>query len=581
MALLPFALALGAALLNILLCAVRINRKAVLGLNFVLWSVILFSFFALRSLGVDFSSTFSEISGTLATSLNTLKDSQISAQMLSSSVFLGFLRFDIFSFASCVLICILSLIFIFSSFFSSKIAAILPQNALLANSDSNKFTKNDSISFDKMALLGLCSFGLLGLCISSELILSLIFLEISSLSLYALIALGSVSQNATQGEKAKNIESAFKYFILSAIMGVFYLLGAALVFAECGSTQYSKIANLGTLGALGLGLIFCMLFFKVAIFGFYRWSVDVYFGAQTSLAGYLSSAFKLASFIALLRLVFLSGAAYLPRFGELFALLAIGSMFVGNFLCFKENSIKKILIAASIVHSGYILVNFAAFYGMDFSSLAFVGSADSMKSVFNGGLQNTSGVASALYPAVFYLCSYTIVVAFCFAILWAIFGARDVKINELRGLYRTHSLECLALVAACLSFIGFPFSVGFLGKFLLFESAFVGGLGFLAVFGIINTILSVYYYLRIIGGIYFTKVSQKSDLIPSASEIEYKKSKNIESNFAPFVATSHNSLNLSLRPSSAASKILALLAFLFIVCEGSGKFSLFSAIGLF
>lgn len=461
-ALYPFIVALIASLINILLCPIKIAKNSSLWLNIALWSVVLLCFLAFRS--GDFSALPCFIS--------------------------SFIRLDIHSFGICVVLCVIMLIFLVSVLFE----------------------KSEVYSQEFVVLASLANFGLLGTAISAELILTLIFLEIASVGFYGLIVID------TKG--AKSVESAFKYFLLSSIMGVFYLLGAAFIFASTGSTKYAQIASListnDALAVLGLVLVLSMVLFKIAVFGFYRWSIDVYYGANTSITGFLSSGFKLASFIILIRILFLYIAPSLEFIQGILAIIAVFSMFIGNILCLKENSVKKILIAASIVHSGYIFI------------------------VLSGAKS-----FEALYPALFYLCTYCVVIAFAFGALNSIFGAKDAKISDLSGIWRTHKMESLALVLASLSFIGFPLSVGFVGKSLVFASAFESGNAYLAVFGIINTIISVYYYLKIITSIYF------------GAELK-----------APT------------NPSSAFSKIFALLGILYILMEGTGIFSLLNILDI-
>lgn len=458
----PFILSLIIILINIFLCVTNISKKASINLNIFFWIITLASFFIVR---------------------DSFDDTGL------PNLLVGFISLDKFSFSLCVILCVLTLIFLFSSKFS----------------DDERYYKQEFI-----VLSNLATFGLMAMSLSTELILTLIFLEVASIALYALIAM-DLSQ--------KSVESAFKYFVLSSFMGAFYLLGTAFIFGTVGSTQYEKIAarlDSSYLALIGTILVLSMMFFKIAIFGFYRWSIDVYFGARTNLSGYLASAFKLASFAILIKFCFLYQTQNMAFLQNLFAILAILSMFVGNFLTIKEQNVKKILITASIVHSGYIFINLAS---VNFEI--------------------------SLYPAFFYLGTYAVVVAFAFAILNAVFRDQNVKICDLGGLYKTHPLESFALVAASLSFIGFPYTVGFLGKVFIFGSAVTSSATYLAILGIANTIISVYYYLKIITSIYFKNSTQKTTY------------------------------------SSLGAKILAVFAIAFIVLEGSGFMSIVSFLNLF
>jgi NADH-quinone oxidoreductase subunit N len=350
------------------------------------------------------------------------------------------------------MICALTLIFFATLYFSDDKSYFKPELIALAN---------------------LSSFGMMGMVISSEIITTLIFIEIASISIYAMIALNSFN--------SKSIEAAFKYFLLSSFMSAFYLLGAAMIFGMTQTTKYellSKITSPSFITTIGVLLVIAMIFFKIAIFGFYRWSIDVYYGASNSITGYLAGAFKLASFGLLIKFALLYSGGWGDILAIIFAVVAVCSMFIGNFLSLKEVDVKKILIAAGIVHAGYIFINLASFSG------------------------------ESLFAGVFYLCIYAITTGFAFLILNSLFGDNQITLESIAGLYKSSPLGALAFTIICLSFIGFPYTVGFLGKVYLFSSAFEASNAYLAIFGIINTILSVYYYLRIIISIYFNEPSQ-------------------------------------------------------------------------
>ena len=424
-ALTPFLLSIAAIIANIFLSVTRINKALLLGLNLAFWAVILISFFAFR------------------------------VQIFSSDIpfFVNeFIILGQFELIFCVVIAFLMMIFLATLYFSDDESYFKPELIALAN---------------------LASFGMMGMIISSEIITTLIFIEIASISIYAMIALNS---------NTKSIEAAFKYFLLSSFMSAFYLLGAALIFGDTQTTKYEIISRLispSLITTIGAMLIISMMFFKIAIFGFYRWSIDVYYGASTSITGYLAGAFKLASFGMLIKFALLYSGGWDEILAIIFSVVAIFSMFIGNFLSLKEIDVKKILIAAGIVHAGYIFINLASL-----------------------------NVENPLFAGVFYITIYAITTGFGFLLLNSLFGDKQVTIDSIAGLYHSSPLGALAFTIICLSYIGFPYTVGFLGKVYVFSSAFEAGNAYLAIFGIINTILSVYYYLRIIISIYFKSPNQ-------------------------------------------------------------------------
>jgi NADH-quinone oxidoreductase subunit N len=421
----PFLLSIAAIIANIFLSVTKIKKPVLLGLNLAFWAVVLVSFFAFRGEILDGELPF---------------------------FVAGFIVLGQFELILCVMICALTLIFFATLYFSDDKSYFKPELIALAN---------------------LSSFGMMGMVISSEIITTLIFIEIASISIYAMIALNSFN--------SKSIEAAFKYFLLSSFMSAFYLLGAAMIFGMTQTTKYellSKITSPSFITTIGVLLVIAMIFFKIAIFGFYRWSIDVYYGASNSITGYLAGAFKLASFGLLIKFALLYSGGWGDILAIIFAVVAVCSMFIGNFLSLKEVDVKKILIAAGIVHAGYIFINLASFSG------------------------------ESLFAGVFYLCIYAITTGFAFLILNSLFGDNQITLESIAGLYKSSPLGALAFTIICLSFIGFPYTVGFLGKVYLFSSAFEASNAYLAIFGIINTILSVYYYLRIIISIYFNEPSQ-------------------------------------------------------------------------
>ena len=421
----PFLLSIAAIIANIFLSVTKIKKPVLLGLNLAFWAVVLVSFFAFRGEILDGELPF---------------------------FVAGFIVLGQFELILCVMICALTLIFFATLYFSDDESYFKPELIALAN---------------------LSSFGMMGMVISSEIITTLIFIEIASISIYAMIALNSFN--------SKSIEAAFKYFLLSSFMSAFYLLGAAMIFGMTQTTKYellSKITSPSFITTIGVLLVIAMIFFKIAIFGFYRWSIDVYYGASNSITGYLAGAFKLASFGLLIKFALLYSGGWGDILAIIFAVVAVCSMFIGNFLSLKEVDVKKILIAAGIVHAGYIFINLASFSG------------------------------ESLFAGVFYLCTYAVTTGFAFLILNSLFGDNQITLESIAGLYKSSPLGALAFTIICLSFIGFPYTVGFLGKVYLFSSAFEASNAYLAIFGIINTILSVYYYLRIIISIYFNEPSQ-------------------------------------------------------------------------
>lgn len=338
-------------------------------------------------------------------------------------------------------------------------------------SKDERYYKTEFLPLTNFAL-----FGMMIMAMSAEFMTLLIALEILSLSIYTLIGLNR--------EKSEVVEALLKYFLLGSFVGAFYLLGTALIFGATGSTKFNDIAlyltasDISPLVLLSLLFILVTLLFKVTAFGFYNWSIDVYFGSSVNISGYLSTAVKIASFALFIRVLLIGFNGLEEIWQPILYALAILTMFAGNFMSIKQNNIKKLLIASSIVHSGYILINLSSISEISIESFS---------------------------PTLFYLLAYPIAVMGMFIILTA-FSKEDesnLNIEDFKGLYHQYPIMSLAIVIFMLSFIGFPYTVGFFGKFHLFSSAIANGKTELAILGIINTIISVYYYLKIIISMYF------------------------------------------------------------------------------
>ncbi len=384
-----------------------------------------------------------------------------------TSIFFEMLYIDRLGGFLSLLFTVLTVVFIFSALYAKD----------------EKYYKPEFLALTNFAL-----FGMMIMASAAEFLTLLIALEIVSLSIYTLIGLNR--------ESSKAIEALVKYFLLGSIVGAFYLLGTALIFGSVGSTQFEVVGSFlvengaSPLVLVGLLFILVTMLFKVTAFGFYYWSIDVYFGSSIHIAGYLSTAVKIASFILLIRVLAIPFEGISHIWQPVLYVLAILTMFAGNLMSIKQNNIKKLLITSSIVHSGYILINLASIESLSVASFS---------------------------PAIFYLFAYPGAVAAMFLMLTA-FAKEDesnLEIEDLRGFYKHYPVISLVIVIFMLSFIGFPYTVGFFGKFYLFSSAIENGMTELAIIGIINTIISVYYYLKIIINIYFYDRVETLEFKPS------------------------------------------------------------------
>ena len=303
---------------------------------------------------------------------------------------------------------------------------------------------------------------------ANDLVLVFLALELLSIPLYVLAGFAR--------PRVDSEEAAMKYFLLGAFASGFLVFGIALIYGSTGSTSLPVIvANIGTAGALGAAgaaLLMVGLFFKVAAVPFHMWTPDVYEGAPTSVTGFMSVGAKIAGFAAMIRIL----VAALPELSEAWvpalAIIAALTMIIGNVVALRQRNIKRMLGYSSIAHAGYILMALAA-------------SADS-----------DSGVSAAL----FYMLAYVFTNLGAFAVIIAVERkeGEGVMLDDYKGLARRSPLLALAMAYFMLSLTGVPPTGGFTGKFLIFQSTVDAGLFWLTIVGVITSVISGYYYLRVV-----------------------------------------------------------------------------------
>lgn len=325
-----------------------------------------------------------------------------------------------------------------------------------------------------------CAVGMLTMVWSNDLIITFVGLELFSLCLYMLIALSL--------EERLSKEAAFKYFILGSFASAIMLYGISFIYGTVGSTYLPEVLQasqnlLGTnrLFLIGFILLIVGVCFKISVFPFHSWAPDVYQGAPTPLAGFMATGVKAVSIAFFLRLV-AAQAFTVERFWpfvDVMQWLAALTILIGNVGAFRQKSLKRMLAYSSIAHSGYVLIGLIA---------AGIGGSSML---------GATGV-------MFYILTYSIMTAGAFGVLHMIESSpsSDVMLEDLRGLGREKPLLAAVMAVLLLSLTGIPPTLGFFGKFFLFSAAVKQGLIWLAVWGVIGSIISVYYYLRPIVAMY-------------------------------------------------------------------------------
>jgi NADH-quinone oxidoreductase subunit N len=308
--------------------------------------------------------------------------------------------------------------------------------------------------------------GMIGLASSLELVSIFVALEVMSISVYALAGL--------HRDRLESQESAVKYFITGAFSSAFFLYGVALLYGASGTTHLAGVgAAVGAgsgLALLGVGFLLVGFGFKIASVPFHMWAPDVYEGAPTTVTALMSAGVKAAAFAALLRVFWTAAPGLHAEWQPAVAVLAIVTMVIGNLAALTQTNIKRMLAYSSVAHAGYLLTALVA--------------------------APQAGAQAIL----FYLVAYAAVNLGGFGAISALARAdrEPVGLNDMAGLSVRRPLLAAAIAIYMVSLTGIPVSAGFVGKFYLFNAAVDAGYVNLAIFGMITSVISAYYYLRVV-----------------------------------------------------------------------------------
>ena len=339
------------------------------------------------------------------------------------------------------------------------------------------YTRQQEIAMGEYYVLILFStLGMMLMAAGTNLLTIFLGLETMSISIYVL---AGIKRN-----DPKSVESAMKYFILGAFATGFFLYGVALVYGSTGSFSLEGIASyLSASGAasrspmviVGIALLTIGFGFKVATVPFHMWTPDVYEGAPTSVTAFMATGIKAAAFAGLVRVFYSALGAFQPDWTVIMWVLSVATMTVGNIVAISQSNIKRMLAYSSIAHAGYVLVAFTA--------------------------GNDLGTSSIL----FYLLAYAFmnIGAFSIVILLGKRGEENTQITDYAGIGFKYPLLAAAMTIFLLSMAGIPPLAGFMGKLYIFSAAVKAKLYWLAVIGVLNSAISVYYYLRVTVLMYF------------------------------------------------------------------------------
>lgn len=350
-------------------------------------------------------------------------------------------------------------------------------------------------------LILLSTSGMAILAMAGDLVTVFIGIETMSLAVYALVA--------GKRDDRKSSEGAMKYFLMGAFASGFLVYGMALLYGATGSTNLLEMKTIieqdptSPIIMLGTFMLIVAFGFKIAAVPFHMWTPDAYEGAPSPVTGYMAAAVKAAA-VAGLAKVFLTtlGGDVIP-FGRLgwttiFGTIAAITMTLGNLGALAQQNVKRMLAYSSVSHAGVILVGVVA--------------------------AGISGKSSDFASVLYYLLAYSVTTMGAFAVIVYI-GDKTrerVMLSDWHGFGAAHPAAALAMTVFLLSLGGMPPTTGFFGKFIVFKSAlqaYDGQLIWLVVVGVINSMISIYYYLRIVTAMYFRDASGEFKVLRSPGVI--------------------------------------------------------------
>ena len=343
---------------------------------------------------------------------------------------------------------------------------------ILLAKDYLKRTGIERGEYYSLLLFSIC--GMMLMAMAADLILVFLALELLSIPLYVLAGFARPNVNSE--------EASLKYFLLGAFAGGFLVYGVAMIFGATGTTRLADIvssisantANLGLL-AVGGGLVLVGLGFKVAAVPFHMWTPDVYQGAPSPVTAFMSIGAKAGGFAALIRIFVTAFPVLSLDMTTVLWVVAALTMILGNVVAIAQTNIKRLLAYSSIAHAGYILMALVP---------------------YGNGAVSRDAVASGL----FYLLAYGLTNFAAWAVVIALEQAEEkgLALDDYAGLGRKYPLLAAAMAVAMFSFTGVPPTLGFVGKFYLFRTVLDGGFVGLAIIGVLTSLVSAYYYLRIV-----------------------------------------------------------------------------------
>ncbi|MEX0311416.1 MAG: NADH-quinone oxidoreductase subunit NuoN [Tateyamaria sp.] len=353
----------------------------------------------------------------------------------------------------------------------AKVTILVSAAAVLLMSEGYMSSRG-LLRFEYPMLVALAAVGMMTMVSAGDLMALYMGLELQSLALYVVASL--------RRDSVKSTEAGLKYFVLGALSSGLLLYGASLVYGYAGTTLFSGIVQVAEEG-VSLGLLFGLVFlmagfaFKVSAVPFHMWTPDVYEGSPTPVTAFFATAPKIAAMALFARVMHDAFGGAVVDWQQIMALLSVLSMFLGAFAAIGQTNIKRLMAFSSIAHMGYALMGLAAGTVL--------------------GVQ-----AMLVYMAIYVTMN---VGTFAFILMMEKDGQPVVEIGALKMYAKREPAKALAMLVLLFSLAGVPPMLGFFGKLYVLRAAYEGGLAWLAIAGVIASVIGAYYYLRIVFYMYF------------------------------------------------------------------------------
>jgi NADH-quinone oxidoreductase subunit N len=352
------------------------------------------------------------------------------------------------------------------------------------------------LRFEYPVLILLSTAGMMLTISANDLISLYLALEFQSLALYVIAAF--------HRDRLRSTEAGLKYFVLGVLSSGLLLYGSSLVYGYTGATEFAEIAGSVQRNGASIGFVFGLVFvlaglaFKIAAVPFHMWTPDVYEGAPTPVTAYFAGGAKISAMAMVIRVILGAFPGVTEQWQQIVVAVALGSMALGGFAAIGQQNIKRLLAYSSIGHVGYALIGLAA-----------------------AATQDAKIAAEGISSVLIYLAIYLAMTLGSFACVLAMRKGHTMSeaVQDLAGISREKPLFAFLFAMLLFSLAGVPPLAGFFAKFYVFNAAIQAHLYWLAIAGVILSVVSAYYYLRIVKIMYFDEHGAAFEAIPASVQL--------------------------------------------------------------